>query len=327
MVLDEREEWKTLAGSAQKQAIVKPKEVEEIPYVEHLRVSGITQNGACNDVDPVPRDPQKARIGYTRKSNSRDFAQFQLVDMLNPEEGNDRNRQIGYMVHAACWVLLDRVIGHSLVEANLRIFLNALKQFWKENSTLWRYIPPDPCCSRLVIEEQQVGEHGQVKRCLEKAADVWENPLVVPEIRSLIDQAVRGHSKKGNHPPQLQQPAIFDIPLEIAIMIVNTIYDDVDFGQANIDDMRNMLMAFRWTLPDSYWQSRCKKDLIFEYEDLMNSDNQLVDWQLICLGTEELFLKDGWYEKGGLKNRHRTLSLLQGIRAVFLEKIEQQKSF
>lgn len=82
-------------------------------------------------------------------------------------------------------------------------------------------------------------------------------------------------------------------------MIVNIMYNDIYYSQASIDDIQNMLIAFQWRLPDSYWQSRCNRDLIFELDDLIRSRNQKVNWQFLCLGIEKLFLMDGWYDNGG----------------------------
>lgn len=114
-----------------------------------------------------------------------------------------------------------------------------------------------------------------------------------------------------------------DFPLEIAVMIVNTMYDSIYYNQAGIQDIRNMLTTFQWRLPDSYWRSRCLKDLIFEFDDLLKK--QKVGWQFLRLGTEELLLKDDWYDEGGLKNRGRFLQLLQGQKRIFLKMLEQQQ--
>lgn len=158
---------------------------------------------------------------------------------------------------------------------------------------------------------------------LARRVDTSENPVIVPEIQALINRAIQDHSENDST-RRSQHAAAFDTPPEIAVMVVNTIYDDIYYSQASIDDLRNMLIAFQWKLPDSYWQSRSKKDLIFEFDDLIQSNNSMVDWQFLCLGTEELFLRDGWYDNGGLKNRGRTFKLLRGLKRVFIEMIEEE---
>ena len=286
-------------------------------------MSGITQERMNVDFgpSPVPRDPQRARIGNALKNPSKHFAQYQRVDMSHPER-NDKNQQIGYLIHAHCWVLLDHVIGHELIERNLRIFLNAITKFWKENHALWNPLLLDddydgtfyPIHQRL-RETPQTTENNYIKM---ECVDTLQNPVIVPEIRALINQTVRACFENDDRSARPRQTVAFDVPLEIAMMIVNVIYDNIYYNQASIYDLRNMLTAFQWRLPNSYWQSRCKKYLIFEFDELIRN-NQTVDWQFLCLRTEELFLKDGWYDGGGLKNRGRILQLLQGLKKIFLE--------
>lgn len=312
------------------------------PDTEYFRLSGISQlRLSCySQPDPIPRDPQKARIGDVTKipSNGKGFDRFLHVNMQRPEL-NDRNGLLGYMVHAHCWVLLDRVIGHALIKGNLKIFVDAIQNFWMKNRALWNHMQFDynyddpfysarkhlretsqftgcPCRGRPRIEHEC--EIDPIRY-----VDMTKNPVIVPEIQSLINRAVRDHSKDDvlRRP---QQAIVFDIPLEIAMMTVNIMYNDIYYSQASIDDLRNMLTAFRWKLPDSYWKRRCKKDLIFEVDDLIRSRNQTIDWQFLCLGIEELLLTDGWYDNGGLKNCGRTLKLLKGLKGVFLKMISQQ---
>lgn len=94
---------------------------------------------------------------------------------------------------------------------------------------------------------------------------------------------------------------------------------------ASIEDTRNMLSAFRWNIPASYWQNRCRKDLIIEFKQLMSNDTS-VDWQFLCLGSKELLLNHRWYDRSGLKNRERILPLLEGMKRDFLVLLEQRES-
>lgn len=64
------------------------------------------------------------------------------------------------------------------------------------------------------------------------------NPLAMPKIQSLIDQAIRAHPNDDGCPQQSRQrPAGLDVHLDIAMRIVNTIYNDVNFSQASFDDI------------------------------------------------------------------------------------------
>lgn len=67
-------------------------------------------------------------------------------------------------------------------------------------------------------------------------------------------------------------------------------------------------------------------ELFFEFGDLIRTNNNdKVDWQYLCLATEELLLAPDWYDKGGLKNRSRILRLLKGIENTFSSMLEQEQ--
>ncbi|PGG99411.1 hypothetical protein AJ79_08527 [Helicocarpus griseus UAMH5409] len=124
--------------------------------------------------------------------------------------------------------------------------------------------------------------------------------------------------------------AVSKVPLEVAIMTIDGIYNDKNYNRDGVEATRSLLRAFDWRLPDAYWQNRRKRDLIYEFEDLMNpastgADDTTIDWQLLCLGSEELLLDYDWYDKSGLKARGRTLQHLRGIKGVFLDMLEQQR--
>lgn len=44
-----------------------------------------------------------------------------------------KDYELGYAVHAGCWLLLDRILGGAMVKANLQVFKEALRQFWIED--------------------------------------------------------------------------------------------------------------------------------------------------------------------------------------------------
>ncbi|OKL60901.1 hypothetical protein UA08_03221 [Talaromyces atroroseus] len=108
------------------------------------------------------------------------------------------------------------------------------------------------------------------------------------------------------------------VPLEVAMQIVEAA------KLSSIADTRNMLTAFEWRLPDSYWQSKCDMDLIFEYDDLRKT-NALVDWQFLALATEELLENPGWFDNSGLRIRRQTFDFLKQIKDGFLNLIEKNK--
>lgn len=105
------------------------------------------------------------------------------------------------------------------------------------------------------------------------------------------------------------------------MLIVDTIYHDDGYGLDGITDTRNLLAAFQWDLPVSYWQSRCKPDLIFEVKDLIDGGVS-VDWSELCLGLEELLFDEEWYSTSGLRNRGRIFGMLGRIKELFQSILE-----
>lgn len=240
---------------------------------------------------------------------------------------------MGYIFHAHCWVLVDRVIGHAIIEMNLKMFVRSIEHFWKENRALWKqdqfdnnYDDPfNPFRSHLDKAPQASGSIS-ADEDLSRQVDTWQNPANIPEIHRLIEQAIQDHpkdNKDGHRSRNPPQSAACHIPVDIALLIMDTIYNDDNYNHESIENTQNMLTAFQWKLPDSYWQNRCKMDLIFEFHDILKSNNHLVDWQLLCLGTEKLLLDYDWYDRSGLKNRGRTLQLLERLKGTFLQMFEQ----
>jgi hypothetical protein len=97
------------------------------------------------------------------------------------------------------------------------------------------------------------------------------------------------------------------------MMMVDTIYQSLPPCHERIQDTRNVLEAFQWKLPDSYWQRRCNPNLVFEVQDVIKAGTQ-IDWAYFCLGLHELLLQDDWYCNSGLYFRGRILDLIESIR-------------
>ncbi|OGM43523.1 hypothetical protein ABOM_008074 [Aspergillus bombycis] len=220
--------------------------------------------------------------------------------------------RIGYPIHAHCWVLLDRVIGHEIVQEHLREFARAADAYWWRNMGSWG--------ARLWHHEDEMSCYGT------KSVVDWHKPVIyhvtgsplrIPGIQKLIVQATRecpGVDLRGHS-------AIVDLPLDIAILIVDLIYGSRPRSVERLNDTRNFLEVFQWKLPDTYWKTRCDCWLVFEMDDLIR-EKRAVNWSRFCLGLEELLLERGWYCNSGLRTRHRALTSLAGIKKHFLNMIE-----
>ncbi|QKX60448.1 uncharacterized protein TRUGW13939_07593 [Talaromyces rugulosus] len=261
--------------------------------IDHLGISGITQGFMEFNLAPVPqvpRDPLKARIG------------------------DPYDNPIGYLVHAHCWLLVDRVVGMELVDTHLAIFVKAVARFWAENIEICWVLPVDNCNDKI---DRQIWELEHYEKT-DAPSSMWKNPAIVPEIQSIIEKATqtRCTDDRSQH---VQPSMVSQIPLEVAIQITDMT------KRASISDARNLLTAFGWRLPDSYWKNCSRMDLIFEYNDLDESDHP-VDWQLLGLATEELLGDSDWYDKSGLKTRRRVFQRLGQIKAIFLDLIKKDET-
>lgn len=96
------------------------------------------------------------------------------------------------------------------------------------------------------------------------------------------------------------------------------IIETIDYDQHS-QDAENILTAFGWRLPDTYWQSRCHTELIFEFQDLIDNRTP-VDWQFLALRSRKLL-------KGllSLQNRARIIGFLYRLKDIFLTLLEQDK--
>jgi hypothetical protein len=147
---------------------------------------------------------------------------------LNPQINKiSRAEQIGYAVHAHCWILVDRIIGFELVEDNLKIFLNTVEKFWAENVELWHrdpwYEPGSPVSSRTSDSLDE---------------PTWENPAILPRIQEIVEKAIR-QPYADSQSRQTLSSAVSHIPFDIAIQLVEWV------KLISVADTRNHADCFR----------------------------------------------------------------------------------
>lgn len=294
------------------------------PKDDSFAISGITLDYLSVDsptATPVPRDPDLACLTIPMSRSRRDFAHFYTANILGRDINKENGLEVGYPVHVHCWPLVKRVIGDQLVEANLKTFVKAILQFWRENSEWWDLLPfLKERCERCEYEGEKCVHIPDSGR---KRAPTGRNPTVIPKIENLIQQAAaQKASSSGEDRPQThrqkrqkrherrQQSIISQIPLDISIEIVETL---------DSKDAENMLTAFGWQLPDIYWQSRCQKEVVFEFQDLIDNRTP-IDWQFLALRSQRSL-------KGllPLQNRARIVKFLQGLKEIFLAMLEKDK--
>ncbi|RAQ46009.1 hypothetical protein AFGD_000706 [Aspergillus flavus] len=263
------------------------------------------------NINRVPVDPHQARVfGLARKgSGNVDFRVAKVAVNTEPDRPRER---IGYPIHAHCWVILDRVIGHEMVQKHLREFTRAVEAYWSRNRIYWGSIlGHDTCCGICSLE----------------TCHQWPlfhfsgSPLRIPGILGLITKATEC---TGVGRVELRRDSVIvNPPLDVAILIVDQIYGSRPCSLEMLRDTRNLLEAFQWKLPDTYWRTRCESRLVFEMDDLIR-ENRPVNWKEFCLGLEELLLDKDWFCNSGMRIRLRTLTSLGGIKECFLDLVDQQ---
>jgi hypothetical protein len=88
-------------------------------------------------------DPTKARITGKKNPdyNTEMFTQFYAAD-IKRQPGRLKGKTIGFVIHAHCWALFDRVEGLGFNNTNLAKLVRICRRYWRE-SELWG-IPGDP---------------------------------------------------------------------------------------------------------------------------------------------------------------------------------------
>ncbi|KAL2839120.1 hypothetical protein BJY01DRAFT_29248 [Aspergillus pseudoustus] len=87
---------------------------------------------------------------------------------------------------------------------------------------------------------------------------------------------------------------------------------------------RTSWWRFNGRSPISYWIRRFYPDLIFEVQDLVN-EGRRVDWMVLCLELEALFINQHWYCNSGLRRRKEIIDLARGVKPVTDRLIKEKK--
>ncbi|RLL95926.1 hypothetical protein CFD26_100431 [Aspergillus turcosus] len=360
-VFKEREDWERLVMKDRKKSVIVPaEELEQTDFLKYphawsffvrailddpktsqMSLSGISHGSSLRPWElPIPRDPKRAFIKNLALDENHWNADFHMANLFGRDKNREAGERIGYPIHPHCWLLLERFVGHDLIMLNLHAFVRAVKEFWKRNKKHWGifldhvsvdgvwYKNGTPCTHWLkeprACTSAEDCDHLAMLAMQEEFRE-WHtpgSPFRIPDIQRLITQNI--HPQKDNSGQGqcgIQSPVVC-LPLDIAVMVVDLIYETQPHCQQRIDDIRNLLEAFRWRLPNTYWQARCNTEILFELDDLIKAGTA-VNWSGLCLGIEELLVDDNWYCNSGLENRARTLKLLNGIKEGFLRRLNK----
>lgn len=241
-----------------------------------------------------------ARIGgrTTARHDNIRFTSFYAAN-VGRQLAHLHSKRIGYIVHAHCWVLFERILGTQLTQRNLAKFVRSSRKYWRK-SKLFGLSSLNAC----------EAEPTQIPRTLKYGCDIYQNPLAIPAVQKVIDVA----KVEAERPNYWFRKTSF--PLEISVLIAERVCP-VNHTGNDIKNTENMLLAFQWKLPDFFWRVRLNEDLFIELDELKKAKS-LVDWQVLRLGLMSLVSDREWYFSSGLGNRERVLGIMVGIKKAYL---------
>ncbi|KAL4961760.1 uncharacterized protein BDV14DRAFT_203503 [Aspergillus stella-maris] len=280
---------------------------------------------------------------------------YAMADILGTDQNGDVEKRTGYPVHLDCWKLAGRVLGQDRLQGsqNLRTFIQAAESFWRQekNRPGWHLDFKSVHAVGSNWEMYGCFEQGPVwgdKRHDEIPAaqlsgpfygyrtkfgiGIWHmqgSPFWIHEIQELIKRATKepvpepgiqkqggkqSRKKKKERTVTMASPNV-NVPLDIALEIIEVIYRSDSPPQEKIDDFDNLIQAFQWKIPAVCWAGRCNPDLVFEIADLAASTSaHSINWAKLCLEFEQLAVDPHWFCRSGLNYRKRVLKVLRGIK-------------
>lgn len=275
------------------------------------RLTGINLMHRLDGFFYFPNDPEIARIGGKadlgayhagdeKTRYDRDvFTGFRAASM-GRQPPHHKGNVHGFIIHAHCWALLNRVLGATLIptEIKLKKLVLSSRKYWRNQKLQklddWQL---ERCKADQALEPPY--EHG---------CDIYQNPLVIPALQKIIT------CEKARAAKDRIRPGLSRLPMEIDILISEWVCP-VNCTLKETRDMRSMLLAFQWKLPDGFWRRRLNinEDLFFELNILRKSGSP-VNWQILKLDLMGLHLDEEWYSRSGLPNRGRIIRNILAIK-------------
>ncbi|KAJ9308512.1 hypothetical protein DTO217A2_2005 [Paecilomyces variotii] len=266
----------------------------------NYRISGIAQGLESLAVVEVPWERNACIVGDDMCSTyySVELNPISLLDDP-PVERKDETSWC-YLIHARCWKLLEGMIGPQAKE-QLPSLVSALRQKFKSLSFgLDGYTTSLSGCSMCV--------HPLRNR------SYMRDPLRLRSVQKLIAEAIRRRSAKSLKPKEVTRatvrPRSFrdDLPMEIKYLIIENTREI---------DTANLIAAFDWFIPDSYWVARLPFDLIPELQQIPLDQ---LDMSYLGAGIAYLLARTP-----DMRNRARTVGILKETTQMFWKIIEDAR--
>jgi len=262
------------------------------------------QNSKKNPIQ-FPNNPEIASIGGIAgldscygKYDSDIFTRFWVANMER-QPSHYKGGLHGFLIHAHCWVLLTKTIGATPIptEIQVRKLVLSSRKHWRDHKL-----------HGLVDMRTLCMLNKEVSLLYTYGCDIYENPPFIPALQEVI-------TREKNRAWNAQiRPGLNKFPMEINIMISEWVCP-VDYILKDIGDMRNLLLAFQWKLPDWFWKRRLKaKEYLFFELDVLRKSGSPVNWQILKLDLMSLYSDQGWYSRSGLANRERIFKNILAIK-------------
>ncbi|KAK2757623.1 hypothetical protein FQN54_004592 [Arachnomyces sp. PD_36] len=215
---------------------------------------------------------------------------------------DDRNQNLyphGFPVHAYCWTVIEQIIG-SAAEDKLDIFLQTLRERWKENP-----FEVDSC----VYKQQWFGTIAGSGQLIPENLIATADPDNISEIKNIIQSANEELARRSERNKSIRVRNSFDLPFDVQRLIIDCLRPR---------DARNALEAMGWEVSPLYWQSRTAP-IIKYIPEVEHVKLEGIDREFLFQEAEELFeTKELPY---GLQNRLRIFRILEGTKKMFFSRL------
>ncbi|KAJ6092226.1 hypothetical protein N7467_004195 [Penicillium canescens] len=271
-----------------------------------FRLTGINMLRFDHGPYYTPTDPAMARIGGPRYAGYDDthFTQFYAASITR-QPRHYEGSVVGYIVHAHCWALFSQIEGLKLNKAALAQVVQTCRKFWHRNE-LWGAYGS--------ILDSKIGPSEPYFNA-EYGCDFFLSPLVVGAVQEAIIRAKEENLRFASTKAIVPLCRFSGLPLEIAVLIAELVCP-VQYTPNDVNDMREMLLAFRWKLPDWFWRKRWSKHLFIELG--AKGGTAPVDW-LLWLNLLGLVSDPDWFRYSGLANRERVVGIILALENIYVQ--------
>ncbi|PIG69608.1 hypothetical protein AARAC_002764 [Aspergillus arachidicola] len=172
---------------------------------------------------------------------------FHMANLFETDWNREKSLLIGYITHPHCWLLIDRFLGHGVVKQDLRAFIQAIERFWRADRTLWM--------SDLIHDTSEYSCYDYAAPWIKhnfpryttgnfNRTHMSSSPFIIRDIQKLMTVATNEHGKPLGQGVR-SRSIVANVPVEVIMIIIDTIYESRPPCPERIQDTRNVLEAFQ----------------------------------------------------------------------------------